>query len=151
MAFFRVCALLPDEALSCLAAFLNQCESQGKFPSQMKQWRVTFLPKKRETAIAALGDVQPVAIQCSIYRMWASLRLHTLGPALSSSLCTHQCGGVVGPDASTSVTSFQLEFPEEAGPTVPFWTMLRLLTPRMSLFALVCFLVLAHRPRWSTC
>ena len=107
-----MCALLPDEALSRLAAFLNECESQGKFPSQMKQWKMTFLPKKRDTAIAGLGDVRPVAIGCSVYRMWASLRLQSLGPALSSCLCTHQCGGVVGPDASTLVTAFQLEFPE---------------------------------------
>ena len=45
--------------------------------------------------------------------MWASLRLKTLGPVLSSCLENHPSGGITGHDAATLVASFQLEFPDQ--------------------------------------
>ncbi|CAE7676109.1 xynB [Symbiodinium sp. CCMP2592] len=107
----RMVSWLPDEALERLAELLNVIETKGVFPDNLKYWKIAFIPKKRKGRIAKLGEVRPLAIGPCLYRIWASLRLQALAPALSTCL-PHQSGGCQGPDAETLVASFELEFPQ---------------------------------------
>ena len=110
----RMIARLPDGALSRLADVLNRCEMEGRFPSSLSHWRVVFIPKKRKGKIATLGDVRPVAIGPTVYRLWGRLRLQALSQGLASLLLPCQGGGLKGQDAETLVASYHLDFPPES-------------------------------------
>ena len=109
-------AALPAEALDRLTALLAACEECGRFPTNMRHWRVVFIPKKRKGKIASVDELRPIAVGPIVYRLWSRVRMQALMGSLSSSLLPSQGGGIRGHDAETLLASFHLDFPPDQWP-----------------------------------
>ena len=60
---------LPEPALDRLAQIFTQCENLGKWPTQVRHWKVCFLSKAtaQHGSVAGLGDVRPISIGPTAY------------------------------------------------------------------------------------
>ena len=66
---FRVrrCSLLRDDALECLSILFEAVERQGALPGQLRFMLIVLLAKPA-------GGWRPIAVFCSLYRLWAKCR-----------------------------------------------------------------------------
>ena len=87
---------------------------RDRFPTNMRHWRIAFIPKKQEGQIAPVAELRLIAVGPIVYRLWS--RMQALSETLSSSLLPTQGGGVWGQGAETLVASFHLNFPPSDWP-----------------------------------
>lgn len=87
--------VLPQDALVRLAEML-MFERKGKWPEQITHWKVVFLSKavKSQGQIAGLGDIRPISVGPTIYRLWATIRLSHCQEWLQGLTCNNQGGFV---------------------------------------------------------
>ena len=102
---------LPQPALIRLAQLLLLFERKSCWPEGLKHWKVVFIPKQKQNSVPKAADVRPISVGPVIYRIWGQIRLRHCRHFLTSALSSHQAGGVGGPDVSSLLLSYDLEFP----------------------------------------
>ena len=73
---------------------------------------------RKDKDIPKAAQVRPISIAPIIYRLWGQIRLKHCRDFLTSALSPHQAGGCGGPDATSLLLSFHLEFPKKDFPCV---------------------------------
>ena len=87
-------------------------------PTLIRHWKVVFIPKQKQNSVPKAADVRPISVGPVIYRSWGQIRLRHFRHFLTSALSSHQAGGVGGPDVSSLLLSYDLEFPANEYPCV---------------------------------
>ena len=87
--------LLSPLAFDLLADLLNRIEEEGKWPTPCTRGRASFLSKDSEDTLNPLA-YRVLLILPTLYRRWASLRLHDLGPWTATWAMPEMCAGVEG-------------------------------------------------------
>lgn len=101
---------LPQPTLIRLAQLLLLFERKSCWPDGLKHWKVVFIPKQKQNIVPKAADVRPISVGPVIYRIWGQIRLRHCRRFLTSALSSHQAGGVGGPDVSSLLLSYDLEF-----------------------------------------
>ena len=85
---------LPQLAIDRFAQILQTCENIGRWPTQVRHWKICFLPKAttRKGVVAGLGDVRPISVGPTAYRIWAAIRLQHCKSFVEGLLCQDQAG-----------------------------------------------------------
>lgn len=93
---------LPQLAIDRFAQILQTCENIGRWPTQVRHWKICFLPKAttRKGVVAGLGDVRPISVGPTAYRIWAAIRLQHCKSFVEGLLCQDQagCNGLAAQD-----------------------------------------------------
>ena len=71
-------------------------------PRRLRHWKICFLPKAttRKGVVAGLGDVRPISVGPTAYRIWAAIRLQNYKSFVEGLLCQEQagCNGLAAQD-----------------------------------------------------
>ena len=111
-------SLLPQPALIRLAQLLSLFERRSCWPDGLRHLRMVFIPQQKDKDIPKAAQVRPISIAPIIYRLWGQIRLKHCREFLTSALSPHQAGGCGGPDVTSLLLSFRLEFPKKDFPCV---------------------------------